>query len=224
MFKCPRTGTAAMTTDAFASFPSFFDEAPVIRVQDPLAEFLGAVRDGQLEYRYAHAVQFAGHSCPTVASAFLMTRAALRALYPDALPRRGELRVELRDPATEGVTGVIGGVAGFLTGAAGEGGFHGIGGRFVRQGLLAYGAPIATQMRFTRLDTGTTVGVSADLRPVPGDPQAMELMPLCVRGVASPEQQEAFRAAWQDRVRRLLLQHADDPRVIVVLHAAGGVQ
>jgi hypothetical protein len=213
-----------MPTDAFASFPSFFDEAPVIRVQDPLGDFLGAVRGGLLEYRYAHAVQFAGHSCPTVASAFLMTRAALGALYSDTLPRRGELRVELREPASEGVTGVIGGVAGFLTGAAGEGGFHGIGGRFARQGLLAYSAPIATQMRFTRLDSGESVGVSADLRRVPGDPQAMELMPLCVRGVASPEEHDAFRAAWQDRVRRLLLQHADDPGVIVLQREPGGAQ
>jgi len=205
-----------MPTTAFASFPAFFDEVPTIRVQDPLAEFLGAVRGGRLEYRYADVVQFAGHSCPTVASAFLMTRAALAALYPETLPRRGELRVELREPAAEGVTGVIGGVAGFLTGAAGEGGFHGIGGRFVRQGLLAFAAPIATQLRFTRLDTGDSVGVSADLRHVAGDPSAMELMPLCLRGLATPQQEEAFRAAWQDRVRRLLLQHADDPRVIVL--------
>jgi formylmethanofuran dehydrogenase subunit E len=213
-----------MPTDAFASFPSFFDEAPAIRLQDPLAEFLGAVRDGLLEYRYEHAVQFAGHSCPTVASAFLMTRAALQALYPDTLPRRGELRVQLREPAGEGVTGVIGGVAGFLTGAAGEGGFHGIGGRFARQGLLAFAEPIATQLRFTRLDTGVSVGVSADLKRVPGDPRAQELMPLCLRGRASPQEQEAFRAAWQDRVRRLLLQHADDPEVIVVHREADGAQ
>jgi hypothetical protein len=205
-----------MPAHAFASFPSFFEEAPTILVQDPLADFLGAARDGLMEYRYAHAVQFAGHSCPTVASAFLMTRAALRALYPDTLAQRGALRVELRDPAAEGVTGVIGGVAGFLTGAAGEGGFHGIGGRFARQGLLAFAAPIATQMRLTRTDTGAAVGVSADLRGVPADPRTAELMPLCLRGLASAEEQEAFRGAWQDRVRRLLLEHADDPAVIVL--------
>jgi formylmethanofuran dehydrogenase subunit E len=213
-----------MPTDAFASFPAFFEDAPALRLQDPLAEFLGAARGGLLEYRYAHAVQFAGHSCPTVASAFLMTRAALRALYPDTVPRRGEVRVELREPASEGVTGVIGGVAGFLTGAAGEGGFHGIGGRFARQGLLAFGAPIATQLRFTRLDTGEGVGVSADLRGVPGDARVAELMPLCLRGRASEAEQEAFRAGWQERVRRLLLEHADDPEVIVVRRAADAPQ
>jgi hypothetical protein len=205
-----------MTHATQASFPSFFDAAPVIRLRDPLADFLGAARDGLLEYRYVDVVRLAGHSCPTVASAFLMTRAALQALYPKVLPRRGELRVELRDASGEGVMGVTGSVAGYLTGAAGEGGFHGIAGRFVRQGLLSYAVPMQSQMRFTRMDTGESVGVSADLRSVPGDPRAAEPMMRCLRGHASAEEQETFRAAWQDRVRRLLLQHADDPEVIVL--------
>lgn len=208
-----------MNTNTQAAFPAFFDEAPVLRLQDPLADFLGAAQEGLLEYRYVDVVRLAGHSCPTVASAFLMTRAALRALYGDELPRRGELRVELREAAGQGVTGVIGNVAGYLTGAAGEGGFHGIAGRFQRQGLLAYAVPLATQMRFTRLDTGDSVGVSADLARVPADPRVPELMGCCLRGQASAEEQEAFRAAWQDRVRRLLLQHADDPEVIVLARA-----
>jgi hypothetical protein len=62
------------------AFPPFFDAAPVIRLQDPLADFLGAAHDGLLEYRYVDVVRLAGHSCPAVASAFLMTRAALQAL------------------------------------------------------------------------------------------------------------------------------------------------
>jgi hypothetical protein len=198
------------------AFPPFFDAAPVIRLQDPLADFLGAAHDGLLEYRYVDVVRLAGHSCPTVASAFLMTRAALQALYPQRLPRRGDLRVELRDGPDQGVTGVIGSVVGYLTGAAGEGGFHGIAGRFVRQGLLAYAVPMETQVRFTRLDTGECIGVSADLSKVPGDPRAAELMARCLSGQASGEDQQAFRAAWQGRVQRLLLQHADDPEVIVL--------
>lgn len=208
-----------MNTNTQAVFPAFFDEAPVLRLQDPLADFLGAAQDGLMEYRYVDVVRLAGHSCPTVASAFLMTRAALRALYGDELPRRGELRVELREAAGQGVSGVIGSVAGYLTGAAGEGGFHGIAGRFQRQGLLAYAVPLPTQMRFTRLDTGDSVGVSADMARVPADPRVPELMGCCLRGQACAEEREAFRAAWQDRVRRLLLQHADDPDVIVLASA-----
>lgn len=62
--------------------PAFFDEAPRIVVRDPLADLLGAAEGGLLEYRYLDAVRLAGHSCPTVAGAWLMARAALRSLYP----------------------------------------------------------------------------------------------------------------------------------------------
>ena len=95
--------------------PAFFDAVPPIVVFDPLAEALGAAEDGIVEYRYADAVKLAGHSCPTVACAWLMTRRALQALYPETLPRRGDVRVELRAASEEGVTGVIASIAGFVT-------------------------------------------------------------------------------------------------------------
>jgi hypothetical protein len=198
------------------AFPAFFAEAPIIRMIDPLADFLGAARHGEIEYRYEDAVRLAGHSCPTVAGAFLMTRTALKALYPDTLPVRGKIRVELRDAVDDGVAGVIGSVAGLLTGAAGAGGFPGIGGRFSRRGLLDFGAPVAGQLRFTRLDTGEAVGVSCHLQTVAADPRMPDLLVPCVRGLASPQEQDLFRALWQDRVRRLLVEHADDPGVFVL--------
>ena len=70
------------------TFPAFFAQAPTQRVRDPLAQFLGAATDGVLEYHYADAVRLAGHSCPTVAGAYLLTRRGLRALYGDDLPDR----------------------------------------------------------------------------------------------------------------------------------------
>jgi len=76
--------------------PAFFDAVAAIVVVDPLAETLGAAEGGMIEYRYIDAVKLAGHSCPTVAGAWLMTRAALARLYPGEMPRRGEIRVELR--------------------------------------------------------------------------------------------------------------------------------
>ena len=111
-------------------YPAFFDAVPPVRVRDPLAEFRGAAEDGILEYRYIDAVKLAGHSCPTVAAAYWMTFRALRALYPDSLPERGNIRVEFSKAGTEGTAGVVANVAGMLTGAAGEGGFKGLGGRF----------------------------------------------------------------------------------------------
>ena len=51
-------------------YPAFFDAVPHLRLRDPLAEFLGAIEDGVVEYTYVDAVKLAGHSCPTVASAY----------------------------------------------------------------------------------------------------------------------------------------------------------
>jgi len=199
------------------SFPEFFGVAPVIVMHDPLAGFLGAAEDGRLEYRYADAVRLAGHSCPTVASAFLMTRAALAALYGAALPVRGEIRVDLAEAQDAGVAGVIASIATLITGATAETGFKGLAGKFDRRGKLFFGQALQRgSLRFTRLDTGESAEAAADLARVPADPRIDDLLPICLRGQATTAQQQTFRNLWQERVRRLLLEHADDPQVIRV--------
>ena len=72
---------------------SFYDQVPSLTVHDPLAEFLGAAEGGRIEYHYADAVRLAGHSCPTVASAYWMTLKALKHLYPERLPLRETVRL-----------------------------------------------------------------------------------------------------------------------------------
>lgn len=203
------------------AFPSFFAEAPVIDVCDPLAEFLGAVDEGRLRYRYEDVVRMAGHSCPTVASAFLMTRAALRRLYGEELPRRGEIRVELRERRDAGVTGVVAAVATFITGATEDSGFPGLGGRFGRRERLFFGRALDGEMRFSRLDRAGAVEVAGRLQRVAGDPRTSLWMGRCLHGEATEEETAAFRAAWQDRVRRLLVEHADDPEVIDLREVRG---
>lgn len=194
--------------------PSFYAQAPRIRVRDPLAAFLGAAVDGVLDYGYDDAVRLAGHSCPTVAGAWLMARAALAALYPETLPERGGVAVEFAEPADHGVTGVIARVVALPTGVAGEEGFKGIAGRFTRSGLLRFSAPIRGEMRVTRSDGGGAVDVSSQIGRVPGDPLMRGAMIGALDGDA--DSLAAFGAMWQERVRRLLLEHADDPEVIVV--------
>ena len=51
-----------MTKVQDPGFPDFFAQAPVITVRDPLAQFLGAVRQGLIQYGYADVVRLAGHS------------------------------------------------------------------------------------------------------------------------------------------------------------------
>ncbi|WP_374592327.1 hypothetical protein [Aquabacterium sp.] len=197
-------------------FPPFFDQVPGIRLRDPLAAFLGAAEGGVLDYRYADAVRLAGHSCPTVASAYWLCARSLNALYPDAMPVRGRIEVALRDPIESGTMGVVAGVVGLITGASGSGGFKGIGGQFVRRDLLAFNEPIATELRFTRADTGATVCAQAHLKRVPADPRMAPLMQRCLHGEASADDHAEFADLWQGRVRRILIDHAFDDDVFEI--------
>lgn len=203
------------------TFPNFFDAAPTIRLQDPLAQLLGSAEDGIIEYRYADAVRLAGHSCPTVAGAYLTTRAALKLLYPDnALPERGAIAVHMPAPETEGTTGVVAQVITLLTGAAAQGGFKGIGERFNRQGLLSFATESGVNdgtVRFKRLDTGAAVGVLFDAHKVPADISQRERMQAVIQNNETPDQQLEFARHWQARVRSILLEHADDPELLRVI-------
>ena len=196
--------------------PPFFDAVPPVAMRDPLAETLGAADDGIIEYGYVDAVKLAGHSCPTVAGAWLMTVKALARLYGDELPRRGEVRAELRQTHDEGVAGVIGNVAGLLTGAAGDGGFKGLAGRFSRRGLLAYGAPIDGDIRYTRTDTGKSVEVAYHPEVVERPAELKALMQAALLPSADAQARRAFGSAWQEWVRRIVVDHADDPALVTV--------
>ena len=194
--------------------PEFFERAPVITMRDPLADFLGAADGGLLDYRYIDAVRLAGHSCPTVAGAYLMARAALRALYPDGPAERGGVEVLIPGPESEGVNGVIGQVFTLITGAAGANGFHGIAGRYTRLSLLRFsdfGEHAAVRVR--RRDTGASVTVELDLSRIPAPANLRALLGGALDPAATAEQRAAFARAWQERVQRLL-EHADDADVI----------
>lgn len=203
------------------TFPDFFEHAPVVRLRDPLAKLLGSTTDGTIDYRYVDAVRLAGHSCPTVAGAFLTARAALKALYPDTLPERGGVSVLMPSPETAGTTGVVAQVLTLITGAAAQGGFKGIGSRFARNGLLSFathGVEHDDAVRFERVDTGAAVKVKFDFNRIPADESQHERMQAVIHNRETHEQQVEFARLWQERVRRILLEHADDPSLIGVVH------
>lgn len=196
--------------------PHFFNEVRTIVLHDNLAEFLGAVEEGVIEFSYLDAVKLAGHSCPTVAGAYLMTAKALQALYPGSLPERGQIRVEFRESLANGVTGVIANVVGLITGAAQDGGFKGIAGRFERRNLMFSSREMAMEARFTRLDTGAGVEVAFRPEQVPSVPEMKESMQKALSTDATEEEKAAFGRLWQDRVKRILIDHADDPELVVL--------
>lgn len=200
-------------------YPDFFESVPGLRMRDPLAQFLGAVEDGVIEYRYVDAVKLAGHSCPTVASAYWVTRQALHALYDSELPERGAVRVQFREDRQAGVTGVIANVVSMLTGATQDTGFKGLAGRFDRRDLLFFNADVPLQIRFTRSDTGASVDAAVNLDTVAGDADTPILMQRCLRGPGTADEARRLGALWQDRVRRILLEHGEDLQVFEIQRA-----
>lgn len=198
-------------------YPAFFDNIPSIAVYDPLAGFLGATKNGIIEYHYLDAVKLAGHSCPTVASSFWMSRLALRALYLDDIPCRGGVRVDFQDSRELGTTGVMANIVQLLTGAAGADGFKGLSGVFYRNGLMSFGVEGVRQIRFIRREDLRRVDVSVDLSKIPVSRELRTLMDLCLGGNADPGVNQLFGELWQDRVKRLILDHGDDRDVFSVV-------
>lgn len=204
------------------NFPDFYEQAPVVCTHDPFAAILGAARDGRLDYHYLDAVRLAGHSCPTVAGAFLIGRAALAALYPDGPAERGNIAVHMPASEDEGVTGVMAQVLTLLTGAAAGNGFQGMRGCYRRKGLLSFAEQREGEaIIFKRLDNSASVAVTLDVSLIPADPAQGERLMAILQDCADASQQIAFADAWQDRVRCLLLEFADDPRVIRVTPVNG---
>jgi len=186
-------------------YPAFFDKVAVIKLQDSLSEFLAAFEDGKMEISYIECVKLAGHSCPTVAGAYLMAAKGLEALYEDDLPQRGQIHISMRDAETEGVTGVICNVISFIAGASGDSGFKGIQGNFSRNNLVSYNIPMDGEVRLTRLDNNKSVTLGYNPSIIGADPMMQPLMKKSLKGMASKEERKEFGRLWQQRVEKILL-------------------
>jgi len=184
-------------------YPVFFDNIKTIKLVDNLSNFLGTFENGIVEFSYLDCVKSAGHSCPTVAGAYLMTLVGLKNLYKDELPVRGEIFVSFKEDPSEGVAGVIASVITQITGATTTSGFKGIGGNFVRHSLMSFNANISSSVQFQRLDTGAKVDVIYNPNSIPANPLQHELMQKIMQGVATSEEKISFGKLWQERVENI---------------------
>ena len=182
------------------NYPTFFDTLPTITLKDPLSNFLGSFADGIVEFSYLDIVKSAGHSCPTVAGAYISTLKGIETLYEDEMPIRGNISVAFRDDVAKGVTGVISNVVTQITGATEVTGFKGLNGNFARHSLMEFNAKIDGEILFTRLDTGASVLVNYDPSSIGADPKMQELMGKMMKGVATADEKLEFGKVWQQRV------------------------
>ena len=197
-------------------YPDFYTQVLPIKLYDPLSDFLGAFEKGEVEISYLDCVKLAGHSCPTVAGAYLMAQKGLGALYGDELPARGSIKVEMKEDEDEGVTGVTCNIISFILGASGITGFKGIQGNFSRDKLVFYNAPIPTEVRLTRLDTMQSVNLSYDPSSIKADEKMMPLMGKNLKGLATQEEEKMFHTLWQARVEEILLNTQMHPTLVSI--------
>lgn len=184
--------------------PNFIDELPVLKFIDPLGAFLtGNLSPEPVEYTFKDVVKQSGHACPTIAGAYGLVLTAMKQLYPNETPVRGQISVRCPDTAESGSMGPLSQAISFLTGAAAENGFKGLAGRFVRRGLLSFSGENNPDpaFHFTRLDTNQRVSLVYRPELIPGDPSMGQLLQKILSDQASPEEEQRFGALWQERVR-----------------------
>ncbi len=198
------------------TYPLFYDNVEKITLYDPLAELLGSFENGIITFSYLQSVQTAGHSCPTVGGAYLMTLKALQTLYTETLPVRGEIRVSFKEPMENGVAGVIGNVISNITGATDKSGFKGLGGKFARHSLMNFNAHINSSVRFTRTDTGKSVDVFYNPSYVQPHHNMQPLLQKIMQNMATDEEKKEFGSLWQARVEKILINYKDYPNLIKV--------
>ncbi len=190
----------------------FYEDVEPIRLREPLAEFLGAIEEGEeFVFTYTDAVKLAGHSCPAVSGAYKITQKALNALYGKEIPVRGEISVRVLGSVDNGANGPISQVISLITGAAPETGFAGLSGRFGRKNRLTFDEKNEepNTFIFSREDNKKSVKVTYHPECIPQPEEDMSgLFIKCIAGTATKKQKEDFIKIWQERVKAVLFEEA----------------
>jgi len=212
---------ASETDGVFAWDQDYISEVPPIMMIDP---YFGIFGQSQVPvpYYYDDAVKLSGHSCGATSGAWTITRKALEILYPNGeIPIRGQIAVEAPGAEDEWFVGVFGEVVTYLTGASPKTGFIGAefgqtDNLFVRQNKMVYADEPTGQMPpqrewiFTRLDTGTKVGIKFNLvviTPI-ATPERQAMGKKMAAGEATPEEAADYYVYWNDRAK-FVFENAD---------------
>ena len=166
----------------------FFRQGRANKAQRPSLYVLGSQTEGEpFVFTYKDAVKLAGHSCPAVSGAYKLTIKALRALYNDETPVRGEISVLVKGDPTQLAYGPQAQVISLITGASGITGFKGLGGKFSRFNKLLFDSKDFqfSTFIFQRNDTKKTVKVVYNPSVLPHPEALNELSQKAIQGVAT---------------------------------------
>lgn len=212
---------APVSAENFAWEQDYITAVPPIMMTEPYFDIFGQTT-GPVPYYYEEAVKLSGHSCGAVTGAWIITKKALEALYPNGeVPVRGQIAVDAPGAEDEWFVGVFGEVITFVTGASPKTGFNGsefgtVNDLFVRQNKMVYKdkpteqLPPMREWVFTRLDTGAKVGVKFNLvviLPIP-TPARTEMGKKMALGQATAEEAVDYQKYWNDRAI-FVLENAD---------------
>ncbi len=197
----------------------FLDEIETISLTDPLSYVLGSqVEDNPFVFSYSDAVKLAGHSCPAVSGAFKMTAIALKTLYNEETPVRGNIKVLIKGAPDQLAYGPQAQVIMLITGASPETGFKGLGGKYSRLNKLVFDREDFqfSTFIFQRDDTGKTVKIVYNPSVLGEDPRMSELTPKVIQGVATANEKTLFTELWQGKIKKILLESDKHPGLFEV--------
>lgn len=197
-------------------FPEYYNLIQKIYLYDPLSETLGSITDGKLEFSFSDAVRIAGHGCPTVGGAFLMTLFGLKKLYPNELPVRGMIKLSLNQNKDQGTTGVIANIVGSIIGASDEGGFKGLMGQYHRNNLISFNQDFIGNLQLERLDTHQKVILEYHPEIVPGNPKSSILLEKILIQSATQEEKNDFAELWNLRLKKIMVDEFNNPNLIIM--------
>lgn len=198
---------------------NFYEDAPEIKLKDPLAYVLGAMEQDELMvFKYPDVVKLAGHSCSAVSGAYIITYIALKHLYGEDVPVRGNIRVTIKGAPDDLAYGPMSQVITFITGASNVTGFKGLGRFFGRRNLLIFdnSNPEINTFIFERIDNSMKIKITYDPSVIAQSQRIPELLPKLLLNQASDDEREEFISLWQGNVKKILIDREKIPGMFVI--------
>ncbi len=196
-------------------YPVFYENVPPIKLYDPLSDFLGAIEEGIVQIDYIDVVKFAGHSCPTVAGAYIMSLMAINHFSEKGrLVKRGEIKIIAKGPKEGGTNGVTANVAAYICGVNDESGFAGIAGKMNRKNKLVYNDILDCDLEFEY--ENKSIKLTYDPSPIKADEKLFPLLQKQLKGLASESEQKLFKKLWQNRVKDILLNKDNYQNIMLI--------